>query len=205
MGGGAEGKSEGWLEGNRRPRRDSRPNSSAYAEDNLAVGEHARLGDPVTGKILEAPFGVDTVAQAAPKPQADGSMALINAADIKVEIHKPNAEWEKQPATPETKKLIDAARATPNPDGFNAILLEQRLGYKVGEDRSAEDFVMRRVYIAKEDGVERWANFMFPQDPPAVTTKLDTARIIQPDGSSTVFNPAKMPPATDLSSGLAAR
>jgi len=173
-----------------------------YAENNLAVGEHARLGDPETGRILEAPFGVDTLAQAAEKPQSDGSMPLINASDIKVDIRKPNAEWEKHEATPETKKLIEDARATPNPDGFNSILLEQRLGYKVGEDRSAEDFVMQRVYIAKEDGVARWANFMLPQDPPAVTTKLEAARIIQPDGSSTVFNPAKMPPATDFSSGL---
>ena len=56
---------------------------------------------------------------------------------------------------------------------------------------------MQRIYVAREDGVERWANFMLPQDPPAVTTKLEAARIIQPDGSSTVYNPAKMPPATD--------
>ncbi len=129
-------------------------------------------------------------------------MALVNASDIKVEIRKPNAEWEKQAATAETKKLIAAAQAAPNPEGFASILLEQRLGYKVGEDRTAEDFVMQRIYIAKEDGVARWANFMLPQDPPAVTTKLVAARIIQPDGTSTVFNPAKMPPATDCTSGL---
>jgi transglutaminase-like putative cysteine protease len=61
---------------------------------------------------------------------------------------------------------------------------------------------MQRIYIAKEDGVTRWANFMLPQDPPAVTTKLVAARIIQPDGSSTVYNPAKMPAASDCSSGM---
>ncbi|MCE0521987.1 MAG: DUF3857 domain-containing transglutaminase family protein [Methylacidiphilales bacterium] len=173
-----------------------------YVTDNLAQGEHARLGDPETGQVLEPPFGVDTVAQPAQAPASDGSMALVNASDIKVEIRKPNAEWEKQAATPETKKLIETARATPNPEGFNSIMLEQRLGYKVGEDRSAEDFVMQRIYIAKEDGVARWANFLLAQDPPAVTTKLEAARIIQPDGSSTVFNPAKMPVATDCTSGL---
>jgi hypothetical protein len=167
-----------------------------YSTGGLAVGEHSRLGDPVTNKILEAPFGVDATAKPAEKPQSDGSMALINASDIKVEIRKPNAEWEKQEATAETKKLIADAKAVPNPDGFNAIVLEQRLGYHVGEDRAAEDFVMQRIYIEKEDGVERWANFTFPQDPPAVSTKLEAARIIQPDGSSTVFNPAKLPPAS---------
>jgi hypothetical protein len=173
-----------------------------YADNSLAESEHARLGDPETGAILEAPFGVGASAPAAVKPEPDGSMALINAADIKVEIRKPNAEWEKQDATDETKKLIEAARATPNPEGFASILLEQRLGYRIGEDRTAEDFVMQRIYIAKEDGVARWANFRLPQDPPAATTKLIAARIIQPDGSCTVFNPAKMPPATDCTSGL---
>jgi hypothetical protein len=174
----------------------------AYTDNNLAFGEHARLGDPETGKILEPPFGVDALAPAAPRPEPDSSLALVNASDIKVEIRKPNAEWEKQAATPETKKLIAAAQAAPNPEGFASILLEQRLGYRVGEDRTGEDFVMQRIYIAKEDGVARWANFMLPQDPPAVTTKLEAARIIQPDGTSTVFNPAKMPPATDCTSGL---
>jgi hypothetical protein len=173
-----------------------------YADNSLAEGEHARLGDPETGQVLDAPFGVGTSASTAVKPEPDGSMALINAADIKVEIRKPNAEWEKQEATDETKKLIAAARATPNPEGFASILLEQRLGYRIGEDRTAEDFVMQRIYIAKEDGVARWANFRLPQDPPAATTKLIAARIIQPDGSCTVFNPAKMPPATDCTSGL---
>ncbi len=173
-----------------------------YTDNNLAYGEHAQLGDPDTGTVLEAPFGADALAQPAPKPEPDGAMALVNASDIKVEIRQPNAEWEKQAATAETKKLIAAAQATPNPEGFASILLEQRLGYKVGEDRTGEDFVMQRIYIAKEDGVARWANFMLPQDPPAVTTKLEAARIIQPDGSSTVFNPAKMPPASDCTSGL---
>jgi hypothetical protein len=176
---------------------------TTYAERNLAESEHARLGDPATGQILEAPFGADALAQPAPKPTSGNSAELLNADDIKVEIHQPNSEWEKQVPTAETKKLIAAARAAPNPEGFNSILLEQRLGYRVSEDHTAEDFVLERIYIAKEDGVARWANFMLPQDPPAVSTKLEAARIIQPDGSATVFNPAKMPPATDPSSDLA--
>jgi hypothetical protein len=177
-------------------------NDKTYAESNLAVGEHARLGDSDTGRVLEAPFGVDAEAQPEEKPQVDGSMALVSASDIKVEIHKPNSEWEKQPATAETKKMIEAARAVPNPDGYNAVFIQQKLSYRVDEDRTAEDYVLQRVYIEREDGVTRWANFLLPQDPPAVTTKLEAARIIQPDGSSTVFNPAKMPAATDDSSGL---
>jgi hypothetical protein len=177
-------------------------NTQEYASSGLAVGEHAQLGDPKSGTILEAPFGADSVSESAESPEDDDSMALLNASDIKVEIRDPNAEWEKHVPTAETKKLIADASAVPNPDGFNAIMLEQRLGYRIGEDRTAEDFVMQRIYIAREDGVARWANFMLAQDPPAVTTRLVAARIIQPDGSSTVFNPAKMPAATDDSSGV---
>jgi len=175
----------------------------AYEEGNLSVGEHARLGDPSTGKVLEAPFGVDSIAEAARKSVRSGPMALLEASDIKVEIRKPNAEWEKQDATEETIRLIGRARATPNPEGFSALLLEQRLGYSVGDDRIAEDFVMRRIYVTREDGVQRWANYLLPQDPPAVTTRLEAARIIQPDGSCTVFNPAMAPPASDDHRGTA--
>jgi len=173
-----------------------------YTANSLAMGEHALLGDAATGRVLEAPFGADSLAPVSPVPQSDGSMALLNASDIKVEIRKPNAEWEKQPATPETKALIEAARAVPNPEGFSSLLLEQRLGYRMGDDSTGEDFIMQRIYLARDDGVARWANFLLPQDPPAVTTKLEAARIIQPDGSSTVFNPSKLPPATDYSSGM---
>ena len=174
-----------------------------YSENNLAPGEHSRLGDPATGKVLEPPFGVDTTAPAAlPPPRDDGSMTLIDPNEIKVDIHKPNSEWETQPATAETKKLIAEARAAPNPDGFSAVMLEQRIGYRIGDDTTAENTVLRRVYIEREDGVERWANFILPQDPPAVTTKLIAARIIQPDGASVAFNPDKTPEATDTTSGL---
>jgi hypothetical protein len=176
--------------------------SRGYTDNSLAVSEHANLGDAATGKILEAPFGADTTPEPAAPPQMDNSMSLVNASDINVEIHKPNSEWESQPATPETKKLIADAKAVPNPDGFNAVMLEQRLGYRIGDDQTEQTAVLERVYIEREDAVWRWANFSLPQDPPAVTTKLLAARIIQPDGSATVFNPAKMPAASDVSSGL---
>jgi hypothetical protein len=178
--------------------------NKAYDTNGLALGEHARLGDSATGHVLAAPFGVDSTAPepAAPPSQTDNNMALINAADINVEIRKPNSEWETQPATAETRQLIAAAKATPNPEGFNAVMLEQRLGYRIGDDQTAQTAVLERIYIEREDAVWKWANFELPQDPPAVTTKLLAARIIQPDGSATVFNPAKLPVATDCSSGL---
>jgi transglutaminase-like putative cysteine protease len=168
---------------------------------NVSEGEHARLGDPATGRILEAPFGVDSLAAAAAPDDKAGPMALLDASDIKVDIRNPGSEWERHEATDATRALIMEARQAPNPDGFSAVILEQRLGYKLTGDRRAEDFVMRRILLAKEDGVGRWANFLLPQDPPAVSTALVVARIIQPDGTSTVFNPAKLPQASDSTAG----
>lgn len=177
--------------------------SKAYAQFGLAPGEHSRLGDPATGQVLEPPFGVDLAANDAPQaPSGGDSMELINVDDIKVDIHKPNSEWESQAATDETKRLIAEAAKVPNHGGFSAVMLEQRLGYHIGDDRTAESMLLQRVYIEREDAVARWANYELPQDPPAVTTKLIAARVIQPDGSATVFNPDKMPDATDCSSGL---
>ena len=177
-----------------------------YLRTGLAQTEHARLADPVTGTILEPPFGADVTAAAAP---ADGSPAaparLLSASEIKVEIKKPDAEWESQPATPETLQRIKEARATPNPDGHSAIVLRQELQFTVEKDRTTDQRIFRRVWIAKDDGVDDWANAFFPQSPPLLTTKLEVARVIHPDGSATVFNPAKLPACTDPAAGCGAR
>ncbi|SDU12814.1 protein of unknown function [Verrucomicrobium sp. GAS474] len=176
-----------------------------YAQNQLARGEHARLGDAASGKILEAPFGVDGTAksaQADARPGADGPTRLITASDIEIPIRDPNAEWETHSPTAENKNLIAAAAKAPNPEGYAAVMLEKRLAYSVDADRTTERVYFHRVYLAREEGVEAWSNYLLPQAPPATTTKLQVARVIEPDGSSIVFNPAKLPAASDCSSGL---
>jgi len=168
-----------------------------YKNTSLAQTEHARLADPVTGTILEPPFGVNLEAQTETVSNKSGAGALPNASEIQVEPRKPKAEWEKHPATEETKKIIAAARATPNPEGHSALVLEQRLGFTVEEDRTTDQLTYWRVYITRDEAAGEWANQFFPQAPPVVTTKLEIARIIQPDGSATVYNPAKLAACTD--------
>lgn len=177
--------------------------SDHYQNTSMAQLEHARLADPVTGTILEPPFGVDLEArpEVAASP-GNSTPSAVDIADIEVKMNDPNAVWEDQPATEETKKLIAAAKALPNPDDHSAIMLEQRVGLTVEDDRTTDHRVFQRVYLNREDAVAQWANAFLPQSPPAVTTKLEVARVIQPDGSATVFNPAKLPQATDCTSGV---
>jgi hypothetical protein len=168
-----------------------------YQKTSLAQAEHARLADPVTGTILEPPFGVNLEAPTEPVPVPEIAAELPKASEIKAEPRKPKAEWEKHPATEETKKIIAAARATPNPEGHSALVLEQRLGFTVEEDRTTDRLTYWRVYITRDEAAGEWANQFFPQAPPALTTKLEIARVIQTDGSATVYNPAKLAACTD--------
>lgn len=174
-----------------------------YEESGLAQIEHARLADPVTGRILEPPFGADHTAPSAPPPvAAAGRPESSAAADIIVKIDDPASSWENRPPTAEAKDLIAAARAASNPDGHGALVLAQKIGFTVQDDRTTEARVFIRVFLVREDAVERWANQQFPQGP-AMTSKLELARVIQPDGSSIVLNPAKQPTANDGFTGPA--
>jgi hypothetical protein len=172
--------------------------SAEYLAASLAQFEHARLADPTTGTILEPPFGVNLTAPAeTATASADSPAPSDGPAAIKVEIHDPSSEWERQAATDETKRIMAEAKAVPNPAGDAALVLEQRQGFTVAEDRTTDRTVSFRVLIGREDAADEWANFSFPQSPPAVTTKLEAARVIHPDGSSLAFNPAKLPGATN--------
>jgi hypothetical protein len=173
-----------------------------YQNNSLAQSEHARLADATTGTILEPPFGVDlTVKDTKTADAGTDAETPFDLKDLTLKPVNPNAMWEERPPTAETKKLIAEAQAAPNPDGDSAIMLEQRLRFTVRADRMTEQTVYYRVYVPREEAVEDWANCELPQSAPAVTTKLLIARVINPDGSSTVFNPAKLLEATDPTSG----
>ena len=176
-----------------------------YVKSSLAVIEHSRLADPTTGRILEAPFGVNlavlTAKPAAPSDMATSTSKGSSVADIPVTIRNPSAQWEPQAATDATRQIMAEAKAAPNLDGHAAIVLEQRLGFTVEEDRTTDRHTYCRVYLAREEAVERWANQFLPQAAPSVTSKLEIARVIQPDGTATVFNPAKLTGATDPEEG----
>jgi hypothetical protein len=171
-----------------------------YRAMQLAQGEHARLADAGSDRVLEPPFGKTSAAPAAPPTAvAETSPGPLPS---EIEVRKDsNPEWESHPATDETRKIMAEARALPNPEGYAAIVLAQRLGFTVEDDRTTDRTIFRRVYLAKDEAAAEWAKTFLPQNPPLVTSKLEIARVIHPDGSFTAFNPAKLPCATDPTSG----
>jgi hypothetical protein len=170
-----------------------------YRAMQLAQGEHARLADAGSDRVLEPPFGeTHPAAAATPASVAETAKGPLPS---EIEIKNPKAEWESHPATDETRRIIAEARAVPNPEGYPAIVLAQRLGFTVEDDRTTDRTVFRRVYLAKDEAAAEWAKTFLPQNPPLVTSKLEVARVIHPDGSFTAFNPAKLPCATDPTSG----
>lgn len=171
-----------------------------YRNLQLAQGEHARLADASSDRVLEPPFGEPHTA-AASTPVPGGKISAKGPLPSEIKIEDPKSEWETHPATDETRRILAEAHAAPNPEGYAAIVLTQRLGFTVEDDRTTDRTVFRRVYLAKDEAAEEWANTFLPQDPPAVTSKLEVARVIHPDGSFTAFNPAKLDGATDPSSG----
>jgi hypothetical protein len=174
-----------------------------YKNSGLVQLESSRLADPVSGNILEPPFGENLTAPAEMPAPEGSSEGLISPSDITIKLNDPNAEWEEQPATDETRKIIAAAKAIPNPDGHAAIVMDQQIKYTVEEDRTTDEVRFHRVYLEHEEAVDDWANYYLPQSPPEVTTRLQVARVIRPDGTSLVFNPAKLAGGADPESGTA--
>ena len=84
-------------------------------------------------------------------------------AHLKAKLAGPNVTWEHPPATAATKKLVAAAQAAPNPDHYPAVVLQQRLGLTVEDDRTTDHLSFARVYLAREDAVGDWSNQFLPQ------------------------------------------
>ena len=174
-----------------------------YASLGLLQGENARLLDPETGKILQPPFAEAQPAVPTAKTSADSKAPDITAAEIEIPESKPAKDFEVSPATEETRALIAEAAATANPDDHPALLLRQSVELTVNSDDSTEELTKLRIYLAREEALDEWANFSFPQSPPGLITTIEAASIILPDGSSVVLNPKKTNPGSaDRESGF---
>ncbi len=155
-----------------------------YKQLAVAQGEHARLADPESGKILEPPFGVSDIAAAMATPDAPGEVARVRPEDIEIE-KGPEVEGEKwHPPTEETLAIIAEGVNAPNPAGFSALILKEQRELTVESDGSTVRTSMARIYLAKEESVKTWADFTVSSSAPMSITRVISARTILPDGSS---------------------
>jgi transglutaminase-like putative cysteine protease len=166
-----------------------------YESNMLAQGENAKLYDPISDKILSAPFGVkDLSSGLAARPGAPG-LTPVDPADI--DIPKDKQRYHREAATAETKAIIAEAHKAANPEGHSALVMQESVDYTVNPSFVTVEQHLLRVYIANEEAVEEWSRYSFPNDPGLVTSKIPSARVILPDASAFVMNVDKVSGTVD--------
>jgi transglutaminase-like putative cysteine protease len=159
-----------------------------YGELAVAQGEHARLADPASQKILEPPFGIADVAKAMAKNDAPSKITAVKPTGIEVTTEKKNATAKTLPPTDETRAIIAEARSAPNADHYPALMLREEMGFTVNSDRSTVTTALQRIYLASEEAVKTWADITVSSSAPVSITRVTSARTILPDGSSAVLD-----------------
>lgn len=163
--------------------------NEAYAGQGLALTETARLRDPKSGQILTPPFGADKAVQTVSAEPGRAQASSVAAEEISIPKPKGTEAFEEVAASDETRRLLAAARAIPNPAGYPAIILRDDRTVTVTGDRATQMVSRHRVYVASEEALEDYAQVRIPQAPPSVTSRIKGARLILPDGRSLVLNP----------------
>jgi hypothetical protein len=159
----------------------------------LARSENARFRDSATGKILGPPFGADEVRLAKKVVGRAGPVAAsVRAEDIEIPKATGNDLFERIEASDETRAILAEAQSVPNPAGYPAMILQADTLVTVDKTGAIDEERKIRVYVDSHEALDRWANWRFSQDPPIFETRVLAARIILPDATAYVINPARL-------------
>jgi len=176
-----------------------------YNEQKLAQSENASL--LAEQAIKEAPFTVaaDSSPSPALKTSAPSAATAVTALDFpQVATAQGSEEFTTQPADDQTKLLLATAQKQTAASGdYPAVILHQEMDFTFNADRTSTETKRLRVFLRRPEAVETWADFDFIHQPPSHVTVIESARIIQPDGSVVTMNPARMngagrPPNSEL-------
>ena len=162
---------------------------SFYDSQSLAQGEHARLVDRASGKIIEAPFATATAPAASPAAQPVAPTPGFSVADIQIPKPSDDTEIEHRPATDETRALIAEARAAAKDDEHAAIFLRIDMELTVGRDFSVIERHRTRAYLRTGESLDDLGTLLLPSSPPDLITRLEGVRVITPDGAQVIVNP----------------
>ncbi|XHR30664.1 MAG: DUF3857 domain-containing protein [Chthoniobacteraceae bacterium] len=167
-----------------------------YTQASLAVLEHARFLDPVSGEILAAPFGVKGEEQLAvnnPPPSPGAPASPMDPKNIEIPDLKKDELFRTLPPSAETKALIAEAQQRARAfEDYQAVITQQQMALTVNAGRSVTEESKQAVFLAKPESLHQWASRSFQHVPPAFQTTIQSARLILPDGSSVVLNIDKL-------------
>lgn len=165
-----------------------------YGEHSLAQSESARLIDRATGSIIEAPFNIASESTAASATSAVVSKptqaAPVDIAALSFPAPRTGDEIEHRPADDESRALLAASRAAAADSPHAAVVLRTEAGILVARDFSARETWRTRAYLRTGEALDELGTLRLPSDPPFVSSRLVSARVIRPDGSQLLLNPA---------------
>ncbi len=149
-----------------------------------------RFLESATGKILRAAL------RRGPSSSVEKSRVHyrsgIDGACADIEIPKATGTnlFERVEASDETRAILAEAKAIANPTGYPAIIMQSDNQVTVDKAGAVDEERKIRVFASGDEGLDRWANWSFRQDPPVYETRVMAGRIILPDASSYIVNPA---------------
>jgi transglutaminase-like putative cysteine protease len=160
-----------------------------YASESLAQGEHARLIDRTTGRIIEAPFSKSADPAAIPAARPSGPTPGFSVADIKIPKPDEDTEITRKPATEESLALLAEARDAAKGSDYAALYLRLDTEVTIGRDFSVIERHRHRAFLRTGESLDELGTLNLPSSPPFYTTRLEGVRIIKPDGSQVLVNP----------------
>jgi transglutaminase-like putative cysteine protease len=160
-----------------------------YTSQSLAQGENARLIDRAANRIIPA---LDASAESAPRSllPAPSSLPPVDIAALSIPKTTADTEIELRPADPESLALLAAARAAAADTEHAALILRTEIEILVARDFSSRETTRFRAYVRTGEALDTLGSLHLPFDPPFTSSRLVTARVIRPDGSQRLLNPA---------------
>lgn len=161
-----------------------------YESGSLAQGENARLIDRSTGKILAAPFPAGLAASPAAAPSRFASPGPVDIASLSIPKPAGDNEVETRPADGDSLAVLAAARDAARDSAHAALILRTEIEIVVARDFSGRETWRTRAYARTGEALDDLGTLHLPSDPPFVSARLLAARVIRPDGSQRLLNPA---------------
>lgn len=162
-----------------------------YAENSLALGEHACAIDPTQRRLVEAPFapGVFAAPESTQSAAGSSSSAERNVADIEIPKFTGDLEIERKAPTPESQQLLAETVALAKGSEHAALVIAEKVEITVGRNFSTQEKWRKRILVRTAEAIDDVATLVLPSSPPFLAMNLVAARVVLPGGEQILVNP----------------